>query len=272
MADIATIGLVALLAPASLPPKPPHKPIAWSVTPVAIIRTAATVLDPDRKPYLQWLEHRAGLQLLLRFNGPKKIHAFTSLRITHAGINTGLNLHVLSPKADAFIRPAHTRLGHIARAAALPGRILPVLLSLPSVKAKVLTRLMGRCDLIVGGHIRLVELKHLQAMHLGPVALPPKLFPHIRLNLLHKPKPGKKGLVAVQISGIPDAFESASVVAGRRRLSRGSLVLGSPAGPQKVLLFLSQPLGPQSELKLHLLAGQKAIAVKFSLRPIKLPQ
>lgn len=272
MLTLATIGLAAILVPSPLPPKPASKPIPWSVTPVAIIRTAATVFDPDRKPYLDWLSHRAGLQVLLRFNGPEKIRAFTGLRIIHAGLNTGVNLHVLSPATNTFVLPDRTRLDRMARAAALPGRILPVLLSLPSIKAKVLTRFAGRCSLVVGGHSRLVELKHIQSMRLGPVALPAGLFPRIRLALLHKPKPGTKGLLALQLSGAPDAFESASVVTGHHRISHGSLVLGSLAGPQKILLFLSQPSSPDSELKLHLRSGQKMLIVKFSLRPIKLPQ
>jgi|GEM_PF-4120363 len=271
MFHMVTFGVLALLVPPHLPPKPPAKPIAWSVMPVAIIRTAATILDPDRKPYLDWLDRRAGLQLLLRFNGPKKIRAFTNLHIQHAGVNTGADLHVLAPKPSTYFQPLRTRLGRIARAQALPGRILPVLLSLPSTKAKTLTRLAGNCDLIVGGRTRVVELKNLPMMDPGPVALPPDLFTHIRLKLLRKPKPGQTGLLALQIGGLPGAFQSAAVFTGKRLITHGSLVLGSPADTQKVLLFLSRPLSPDSELKLHLLAGQKTIGVKFSLRPIKLP-
>ena len=270
MVSIAALGLVALLTPVAARPKP-HPPISWSVTPVAIIRTAADILDPDRKPYTQWLDARAGLQVLLRFNGPKKIRAFTRLRITHAGVNTGLNLRVLSPTTGAFIQPTRSRLGRIARHAALPGRILPVLFSLPPVKAKLLTRLAGRCDLVIGGKVRLIELKHLQAMRLGTVQLPAELFPHITLKLLQKPAPRVAGLVAIEIGGAPAAFQSASVTDGKKKISRGYLEIGSPVGSQKILLFLRHPLNSRSELRLRLLAVQKVIGVRFSLRPTKLP-
>ena len=270
MVNVATLGLAALLAPAAAHPKP-HPRISWSITPVAIIRTAADILDPDQKPYLHWLHNRAGLQLLLRFNGPKKIRAFNQIVITHAGVNTGLNLRVLSPKPGAFVQPALSRLGRIARQAALPGRILPLLLSLPSPRAKMLTRLVGHCDLVVGGHVRLIELKHLQAMHLGIVELPTKLFPHVGLKLLQKPKPGVTGLVAIEIRGGPATFRSASVTDGKKEISRGYLSIGSPAKIQKIILFLRHPLSNRSELKLRLLTNQKIIEVHFSLHPIKLP-
>jgi hypothetical protein len=267
---MATLALAAFLSPATIKPKP-HPPIAWSVTPVAIIRTTADILDPDRKPYQRWLRRRAGLQVLLRFNGPEKIRAFTRFRITHAGVNTGVNLRLLSPKPDAFVQPGRSRLGKIARQAALPGRILPVLFALPPTKAKVLTRLVGQSDLVVGGHVRLVELKHLQAMHLGPVKLPRTLFPHVNLRLLQKPKPGKTGIVTFELGGAPAAFRSASVVDKGRKISRGYLAIGPPARAQKILLFLRHPLGSGAELKLRLLVDQKIMAVRFSLHPIQLP-
>ena len=103
MVGIASLGLAALLIPGAAKPKP-HPPLSWSVTPVAVVRTAADILDPDRKPYLHWLDNRAGLLLLLRFNGPKTIRAFTHVRIIHAGINTGLNLRVLSPAGEPISR------------------------------------------------------------------------------------------------------------------------------------------------------------------------
>ncbi len=252
------------------PPTPPPPPkIHWSVTPAAVVRTSAQIFDPDSKPYVQWLNPQAGLRVLLRFNGPLRIHAFMHLHIRHAGINTGLNLRLLAPRPDRIIRPSHTRLGQIARSAAVAGRILILRFALPPAKARSLTRLAGTVELVVGGHSRLVAVPHLSALNNGPVALPH--LPHIHLRILSGVGAKPSRLLVLQIRSLPLAFRSAMIEDGTTRLSTGSICIEPSPEMEKIMLFLKHPLNSQSKLVLHLRTGQKIIRVKFSLHPMPLP-
>jgi hypothetical protein len=142
-------------------------------------------------------------------------------------------------------------------------------LAVPARKATTIKSLKGEFHVLAGGEEKVVTFTKLKSMQGKPLTDPALKAAGIDATV--GKSSGNDPALVVDYKGAADAITKVEILdAGGDSMSSGQFSSGS-GDAQNVNYMLGKPLDDAMTLKLHLVVGQKTVAVPFELKDLKLP-
>ncbi len=259
-------------APHTAAVKPQPKVLPPTVKIAALLQTRGVILSRFKTPYIDTLNSRLGLRIVLAVSGTEFVRpaGISNVHLYATGLDGGGRLRLLSPigpAAESINQPLYATMKQ-------EGAIgFPVILRFAPTPpaAKRIRHLTGAFTVLYGGQAKIIHIPAIAA-GVGKMLENPLLKAwHIQISILPLQTTDQHVFLTVLLRGPADCFRSLQILRGKTLESRGYFSTLLANGATRITVPLKRPPTPGTSLELKLMVGQKKQTVHFHFSHIALP-
>lgn len=259
----ATNATQAKAHPAVLPP---------TVKIAAILQTRGIILSRFKTPYIDALNSRLGLRMVLAISGTEFIRpaGISNVHLYATGLDGGGRLRLLSPVGPAAVNIDQPLYATMKQEGAIG---FPVILRFAPTPpaAKRIRHLTGSFTVLYGGLAKTIQIPDIAA-GVGKTLENRMLKAwHIQIAILPLQTTDQHVFLILLLHGPADCFRSLQISRNNKFESRGYFSTLLANGSTRITVPLKRPPTEGTSLELKLMVGQKKQTVHFHFSHIALP-
>ncbi len=251
---------------------PAHRVLPPAVKIAAILQTRGLILSKFKTPYIDALNRKLGLRIILAVSGSEFVHpvGISNLHIYSSELEGGGRLRLLSPVGPTMKR-IDTALYAAMRQDGAIGFPIELRFAPAPPAARQIRHFTGSFIVHYGGKVQVVTIPHI-SRGIGKMLVNPAFKTwHIHLHLLPLHTANKRLFLTLLLQGPPGCFRSVGLVHGSKTESSGYFSELLAGGATRVTIPLSKPPGNDTGLRLRLKIDEKTRQVRFHMTHVPLP-
>ncbi len=266
------LGGIFAATPNTLSSKSEPKVLPPTVKIAAILQTRGVILSRFKTPYIDALNTRLGLRIVLAVRGTEFVRpaGTSNVHLYAAGLDGGGRLRLLSPIGPAAEKINQPLYATMKQEGAIG---FPVILRFAPtpLTTKRIRHLTGAFTVLYGGQVKKVRIPDIAA-GIGKTLENPMLKAwRIQISILPLQTTNNRTFLAVLLRGPPDCFKSLRILRGKVLESPGYFSTLLANGATRITVPLKRPPTAGTSLELKLMVGQKKQIVHFHFSHVALP-